>query len=360
VSPNSDPTPLRKPPSRWWLIAPWSLAILAAIGWSIAWLVAAHQLESRLDAAAAPHPGGWQASWRARRVYGYPFRLDVDVDDLKLADPSGWGLAAPSVKAEAYLFAPTNWIVAFPTGLSFARPGDDGAIDVRGRLIRFSLNSWDEHPPRLSLEGEDLTFTTPGLNTKPFALERAADIQFYTRAGPNDQGALLLTVKGGVAAPGSWLAGVTQGQPAAITLDATFSHAGQMHGVSIRDAALRWAHSGGAFDIQQVAAKASSSGFDGRSGRVSVSDYGVMNGQVAGAFHGLDAVPPLDPVVAGSGGTTEVVIYDPGRSSPAPKTPAARRAAAARLIAAYGLTLKVTGVGKAPSTLTIYPGLSVF
>jgi hypothetical protein len=251
--------------------------------------MAAHQLASQLDAAAAPHPGGWQASWRARRVYGYPFRLDVDVDDLKLADPSGWGLAAPSVKAEAYLFAPTRWIAAFPTGLTFTRP-DGGPVDVRGHLIRFSLNSWDEHPPRLSLEGEDLTFTTPGLDTKPFALERAANVQLYTRAGPSDQGALLLTVKDGVAAPATWLAAVGQDKPVSLILDATFTHASAIHGLSVRDAARAWAHAGGALDVQNTSIQAPNSGFDALRGRLTLTDDGSLTGALDGSARDFEGI----------------------------------------------------------------------
>ncbi|MGH6956375.1 MAG: DUF2125 domain-containing protein, partial [Caulobacteraceae bacterium] len=135
---HDDPPP-RKPRRRV-LYAIWGAVIVVAAGWSLAWLFMMGQVEQRLDAgAAALKTGGWRVSWSARHVGGYPFRLDIDLSDVRLADPSGWAAAAPQVKSEAYAFAPDRWVFYLPAGLAFVRPGA-GAVTVAAKVLRGSVN----------------------------------------------------------------------------------------------------------------------------------------------------------------------------------------------------------------------------
>src|SRR5579863_4497633 len=90
----------RRKPRRLGLYLPWGALVVFAAGWSLAWLWMMGQTQSRLDAGAASlRKAGWTVAWDGRHIGGYPFRLDVDFTDLRLADPSGWAMALPAVKS---------------------------------------------------------------------------------------------------------------------------------------------------------------------------------------------------------------------------------------------------------------------
>ncbi len=243
---HSGAAPGRKP-RRLGLYLPWAALVIAAAGWSLAWLWMMSATQSRLDQAAASlRKAGWTVAWSSRHVGGYPFRLDVDVEGLRLAEPSGWAVALPALKSEAFAFAPGNWVFYAPAGLTFTRP-DGGPVNVTAVALRASVNSWDETVPRISLEGDDLTFAAaPG--AKPFSLTAARSLQFDTRAGTNRQAALFLGVEGGVARPGGWVGQVAGGGPVEIRLDGVLSRTDQLRGelLAWRDRGLvgPWRHAG--------------------------------------------------------------------------------------------------------------------
>src|SRR5579863_480147 len=165
---HSDPPPSRKP-RRFWLYAPYVGLAVLILAWSGVWLWTRAETERRLDAgAAALRAAGWQVGWSARHVHGYPFRLDLDLDDAWLVEPSGWGLRTPALKSEAYVFAATHWLFAAPAGLTIERPRG-GAVAVSARLLRASVGDPDLHPPNLAFEGDALTFT-PAPGAAPFWL----------------------------------------------------------------------------------------------------------------------------------------------------------------------------------------------
>jgi hypothetical protein len=273
---HSNDAPRRKP-RRLGLYLPWGALVIFAAGWSLAWLWLIGQTQSRLDAgAAALRKVGWTVAWDSRHVGGYPFRLDVDVTGLRLADPSGWAVALPALKSEAFAFAPANWVFYVPGGLTFSRP-DGGPVNVTAGTLRASINGWDETPPRISLEGGDLTFAAaPG--AKPFSLTSAKSLQFYTRAGPSQQAALFLSVDGGVALPGSWVGQIADGKPVAIKLDGIISHADALHGEGWRGLMANWSANGGTFDVHQLTLTAGDAALDARKGGLAVTDDGNLEG----------------------------------------------------------------------------------
>ena len=241
------------------------------------WLWLAGEAQRRIDAAAADlRDAGWRAAWQSRHVGGYPFRLDVDFAGLVLADPSGWGVSAPVLKTEAYAYLPTRWVMFAPAGLTLTRPGG-GAVSVAGRAIRASVNSWDEHPPRISFEGDDLTFAAaPG--ARPFPLTGATSVEIYTRAGPDDQGAVLLRVEGGRAAPAGWIDSIAQARPVDLTFEAFFAHAGALQGRDWRSLLAAWTRAGGALQVRQASVVAGSAGVDARGGVLTIAADGSLAG----------------------------------------------------------------------------------
>jgi len=232
----------------------------------------------RLDAAAAGlRAAGWQVSWTSRQMGGYPFRLDVNFSGLTLKDPSGWAVSLPRVESEAYVFAPTHWILAAPDGLAFTGR-DGGAVSVTARLLRASVSGWDARPPKLAIEGDDLVFT-PSPGGKPFWLSRARLLRFETRPGPDDQGAVYFGVEDGVAGPSGWLGRAAAGKPVKLVSETTFTHASDLTGPNVRAAMTRWAHAGGALNIEQVSLNAGDASLASRQGTLSVDDNGALVGR---------------------------------------------------------------------------------
>jgi hypothetical protein len=273
---HSDAVQGRKP-RRLGLYLPWGALVIFAAGWSLAWLWLIGQTQSRLDTeASALRKAGWTVAWDSRHVGGYPFRLDVDVTGLRLADPSGWAVALPSLKSEAFAFAPGNWVFYVPNGLTVSRP-DGGPVNVTAGTLWASINGWDQAPPRISLEGDNLTFAAaPG--AKPFSLASAKSLQFYTRAGPGQQAALFFRVDGGAALPDSWVGQIAGGKPVAIKLDGIISHTDALQGDSWRALIAGWSAKGGSFDVHQLTLSAGDAALDARKGGVAVADDGRLEG----------------------------------------------------------------------------------
>ena len=91
---HSAAPPRGKPRRRLWLLPPYAALVALALVWSVVWLWMMGETQRRMDAAAAAlRAVGWTVAWDSRHVGGYPFRLDVDLTNLRLADPSGWAFA---------------------------------------------------------------------------------------------------------------------------------------------------------------------------------------------------------------------------------------------------------------------------
>jgi hypothetical protein len=193
-----------------------------------------------------------------------------------------------------------------PGGLTFSRP-DGGPVNVSAGTLRASINTWEETPPRISLEGDDLTFAAaPG--AKPFSLTSAKTLQFYTRAGPDRQAAVFLSVDGGAALPASWVGQIAGGKPVAIKLDGIVSHTDQLQGGSWRELIANWSAKGGTFDVHQLTLTAGDAALDARKGGVAVTDDGNLEGVLEASLRDESRVlavaqtgkPPLADPTAGA------------------------------------------------------------
>ena len=159
-------------PRRLGLYGPFLVLLAFALAWSAGWLWLRAETLRRLDGARTSMIGtGRNLSWASRAVTGFPFRLDVNLTNLRLREPSGWGLAFPTLNAEALVFAPTRWVAVAPDGAAFTRPAG-GQVIVGAKVLRASVSKLNAHPPRISVEGIGLTFTAaPG--AEPFFVSAA-------------------------------------------------------------------------------------------------------------------------------------------------------------------------------------------
>ena len=270
-------------PSRVGLYGPFVVAVVLALLWSGAWLWLRGEAERRLDAAAASlRAEGYSIDWEQRRVGGYPFRLDIDFSKLWLAEPSGWAVSAPELKTEAYAWAPTRWIAVAPQGGAFFRPFG-GRVDVGASALRASIEDWGQHPPRIIVEGEDLTFT-PAPGAKPFFASAAHKLLLGTRAGPEDQGAIYFEMDQARAQLGGLMGRIAAGGPLSLTGNVTFSHASAAAGRSWPSMVRAWSRAGGTLQVRQVTVAAGEALLDARTGALSVDDNGRLAGTLAASL----------------------------------------------------------------------------
>jgi hypothetical protein len=274
-----DPTPPRKL-SKLGLYIPFGLLLVLIVGWSAVWVWARGEAVSRIDAGAgALRKAGYELSWRERKVGGYPFRLNVSLADARLRDRSGWALEAPDVEAQAYMHAPTTWIVAAPDGLTFVRP-QGGPVLVQGKLIRMSLSHPQNTPPNLSFEGTELTFQ-PAAGATPFGLSAAERVEIHVRRAPaevGDEAGLWVSVVGGKARLSGLLERIAGGKPIAIQWDSRLSHAAALRGATWAQAVRNWTAAGGRLSVKRAGLTAGDALVGVNSGDLTVDTDGRAKG----------------------------------------------------------------------------------
>lgn len=274
-----DPEPARKP-RRLGLYAPFILALLAFAAWSGFWLWASGRASQGLDDTARNlREAGYEVSWKTKAVYGYPFRLDVTLTEARVRDPSGWGLASPRLEAESYLHALGQWVMAAPDGLSVLRPAG-GAVNVTGEVIHASLGKLDRHPPNFSFEGVKLAFA-PAPGAQPFALSAADKLQLHLRAGPDDQGAVLVRVDGGKAYAGGVMARIAGDKPVSLVWDSTLSTMKAFKGDDWSTAARAWSLGGGTIVVREAGLTAGDAALNVQSGSLAAGADGRLRGDLS-------------------------------------------------------------------------------
>lgn len=219
---------------------------------------------------------GYRLTWSERTVSGYPFRLDVNLKDAQVAEPSGWQLTAPLIKGEAYIYRLDHWVVVAPQGVTFTRP-DGGAVIVQGKALRASLADFDKKPPSLMLEGVDLTFS-PEAGAKPYFLSAAKQLNLKIMAGPDDLGGVLLHVGGARMALEGLAARATEGGVVDMDLDLTLTRMSALAGEDWEGAARAWAAAGGVIKVRQASVSGGAARLSAKAGTLTPD----ANGRLAG------------------------------------------------------------------------------
>jgi hypothetical protein len=271
-----EPAAHRKP-RRLGLYAPFALAGVAVLAWCAAWFWLAGEVGRRMD-AARDHliRQGWRVTWTHRSLSGFPFRLDVDLAGVSIREPTGWAVATPRLKAEAWAYAPDHWIIVAPDPLDVARR-EGGRLTLTARALRASLSDFAAAPPRLSVEGEGLTFQ-PAPGAAPFALTSAKELHLHTRAGPSDQGAARLEVDGATVTTPGLLGQIAAGKPVDLVIDGIYDHARAFAGPDWPTAARAWRDAGGAFTVRGLRIAAGDTALDARSGALAIDAHGRLQG----------------------------------------------------------------------------------
>ncbi|MDB5438468.1 MAG: hypothetical protein JWM33_895 [Caulobacteraceae bacterium] len=273
-----DPGPVRKPPSRFWLYAPFVLLAVVAAAWGIGWTLIVRQGFSAMDLRLEGlRQAGWQVEWSKRAASGWPFRFEVDFHDLKLVGPLGRGVSSPLIRSEAYVYDPGKWIAFAPGAITLERP--DGPVKVQGTVIRGSLTGLGKGPMDLTFEGRGLTFT-PAPDAKSFPMTAADRLIFSLRQGPNDQGAVLIDSAGLKLTGDGLLADWAKGKDLALGLELVGSHRSMLNASDWVGAWRRWNAAGGQFEVQKVQLDGPEDHLKSAGGTLTVAQDGFLQGEV--------------------------------------------------------------------------------
>ncbi len=271
-----DPPAARKS-GRLGLYLPFAIALLVVIGWSAWWIYARGEVRARMDVAVeALRRAGYELTWQERGIGGYPLRMNINLTEMRLREPSGWTIEAPRLEAQTYMHALGQWVLAAPDGAAFTRPVG-GQVRVEGKLIRASLNRMDQAPPRISFEGTGLTFY-PAAGAAPFGLASADRVEFHLREGPDDQGGLFARVDGGRGRPGGLFDRLAGDKPVAMEFNATLSKMSAFAGADWAEAVRAWTGAGGRMSLRRAAINAGDASLASSSGSLGVGSDGRLLG----------------------------------------------------------------------------------
>jgi hypothetical protein len=285
-----EPTASRKPPRRFWLFAPYVALVIVIVVWSLIWLGVRADVLSRMDAAADHlRAQGYVVDWTRRVADGYPFRLDVALDQPRFIEPSGWGLTAPKIKAQAYAYNLDNWIGVAADGVTLMRP-KGGPVDIRAQALRASIAGFAHSPPRISIEGRAVVFR-PRPGASPFPLTDAVQLGLHMRPSGVDGAEVLLLVSGGDAPREGLLGRITNGRGFTMIIDGLVSKASGFSGRDWPAKAAHWAASGGRITIAHAALASAPRQIALTKGDLSLDDKGALNGVLSlDLGRGLNAV----------------------------------------------------------------------
>lgn len=247
---DSTQTPIRH--SRRGLLAPFIIVGLLLAAWTGWWFYLTSQIETRLEGQVeALREDGWTITHAAVTTTGWPFRARVSIPHADMLAPSGHGIAAPLLVAEANAWNPDRWVVIAPDGLTLAR-GDKGKVGVGGDGLRMSISRLTDRVPDFRAELIRPTFTAHR-DAEPFPIVSAGRIQLETRPHLTDGQAAtdemdvlfrLVDARGRAGGP---VEGATRQGRLSADVEATIVGASHLKGPDSAGVFAAWTAAGGRF-----------------------------------------------------------------------------------------------------------------
>ena len=310
----------QRQPSRKALYFPFVLLLILAVGWTVGWFYLRGEARGQMDTGVAElRAQGYSVTWQERTFGGFPFRMDVNLTGFRMSEPSGWGVRAPSVRAEAFVYSLGNWVAVAPQGVVLDRPVN-GAVQIKGKALRASLRQLESNPPRVAVEGAGLSFI-PIEGGQPFMLRTAEKLDLHLRPGPQDHGAVLLRVTNAQANLPGQLARLAPNEPVGMNLELIYDKASAMKGANWRSMAQNWAAAGGSAMVRTGSLSAGGAVLAASGGGLSVGADGRAEGaldlDLAKAGNALSNLTGgLVPPTASFGGMR--VVFQNGQTTLAP------------------------------------------
>ncbi|HYC75136.1 DUF2125 domain-containing protein [Brevundimonas sp.] len=238
--------------SRRGLVIPFAIFGLLLAVWTGWWFWLADQVETRLAVQTESlSEAGWQVAHEPVSVTGWPFRVRVAFPAANVVAPSGHGVAASELVAEANAWNPGHWMLIAPDGLVLTRPGK-GQMAVEGEALRLSVSHLRDRFPDLRVELVQPTFT-PVAGAEPFPLASAERVELYTRPhltdgqAATDEMDVLFRLTEGRGRAGGPVEGATRQGRLSAEVELTIEQASRLRGVDSAGVFANWTAGGGRF-----------------------------------------------------------------------------------------------------------------
>lgn len=272
--------------SRRGLLVPFLIVGVLLAAWTGWWFYLTDQIETRLDAqVAALRQDGWRISYASRTTTGWPFRARVSIPHAEIMAPSGHGVAAPELVAEANAYNPDRWVVIAPDGLTLSR-ADKGKVGIAGDGLRLSISHLRERFPDLRAEMIRPSFTAHR-DAEPFPIASAERILLNVRPHLTDGRATtdemdvafeLVDARG---RPGGPVEGATRQGRLTTRIEGTVVNASRLSGMDSAGVFAAWTASGGRFTAIKGELEAGESRARIDSAALSADAEGRLQGEVS-------------------------------------------------------------------------------
>lgn len=268
------------------LVTPFVIVGLLLAGWTGWWFYLTTRIETRLAAQVEVlRQDGWTITHADVTTTGWPFRARVSIPHADVMAPSGHGVAAPELVAEANAWNPDRWVVIAPDGLTLARAGK-GKVGVSGDGLRMSISHLRDRFPDLRAEMIRPTFTAHG-DAEPFPIASAERIQLETRphltngVAATDEMDVLFRLVDARGRPGGPVEGATRQGRLSADIEATVVGASRLQGMDSAGVFAAWTAAGGRFTAVRGRLKAGDSTAVISSDALSAGRDGRLQGSLA-------------------------------------------------------------------------------
>lgn len=321
-------------------LAPLFLAALAVAAWCGWWFYAANRISQGFDAEAkALRDRGFEVAYEGWNLGGFPFRFDLSMKNARIAEPGGWGLSAPSLQAETAAYSPNVIVLVAEDGVVLKRP-DGRAFSIKGKTLRASLGGMRNTPPRVSVEGLDLTITAADGGLVAFPAIKS----FRAHLRPQgDKAQLFLEANDATGSRDHLIGRIADGRPVTVKLAGEASHGAALKGQGWPGVIRSWAAAGGVFEVMEGGVQAGESLLTLKPSRFTADENGRAKGALTLtlgsasdgmlALGAIGALPPETAAVGaglsalgGGSGIEATLTFDGGQTllGPLPLGPAPR------------------------------------
>jgi hypothetical protein len=289
---TSSDTPYRHP--RRGIIGPFVLAGVVLAAWTGWWFFLTQQIETRLDAQVASlRQDGWTITHAEVTTTGWPFRARVAIPHAEIVAPSGHGVSAPELVAEANAWNPDRWVIVAPDGLTLSR-ADKGKVGVRGDGLRMSVSHLRDRFPDLRVELIRPVFTAHE-GAEPFPIASAERVQFEALPHRADTSAdavdVVFNLEDARGRPGGPVEGATQQGRLTLRLEGVVQQASRLSGMDAAGVFSAWTRAGGRFTDIKGELLAGESRARVLSNALSANAEGRLEGELA-----LNAQDPMSAI----------------------------------------------------------------
>ncbi len=274
----SDPTPSGKS-SRIWLLLPLVGLALGFLVASSVWLVTRERALTGISAYASMlRAQGYGVEYKDLVLDGFPFRLHLRADQIRIVTPSGWAFDTDRLEALSLTYGSDRWVIALPAPVTVVRP-KGGPLIVKAQSLRASLSDLQTPVWKIGIDAKAVQILTPS-GAAAFSLASADRVLVNTRKSPSVRGAAeaMVEIVNGRATPHTALFEVLGEHRTTAALAVRMTASEQFQGLGWSAAGRRWVRARGKVIIDPTSLTGDDQGLTTPGGQFVFDRYGVATG----------------------------------------------------------------------------------